>query len=63
MWPDVRPAVFDQISSGKIYGGKTPVVSVPVARCPAVKWVDTVINALSILVIHAPPVSFNTTCS
>ena len=41
MWPGVRPAVFGEISSGKKYGGKTPVVRVPVARCPAVKWVDT----------------------
>ena len=41
MWPVVRPAVFGEISSGKKYGGKTPVVRVPVARCPAVKWVDT----------------------
>ena len=36
MWPGVRPAVFGEISSGKKYGGKTPVVRVPVARCPAV---------------------------
>ena len=41
MWPGVRPALFGEISSGKKYGGKTPVVRVPVARCPAVKWVDT----------------------
>ena len=41
MWPGVRPAVFGEISSGKKYGGKTPVVRVPAARCPAVKWVDT----------------------
>ena len=47
MWPGVRPAVFGEISSGKKYGGKTPVARAPVARapvarCPAVKWVDTV---------------------
>ena len=41
MWPGVRPIIFGEISSGKKYGGKTPVVRVPVARCPAVKWVDT----------------------
>ena len=45
MWPGVRPAVFGEMSRGKKYGGKTPVVRVPVERCPAVKWVDTVYNA------------------
>ena len=49
MWPGVRPAVFGEISSGKKYGGKTPVVRVPVARCPAVKWVDTDITGRDII--------------
>ena len=57
MWPGVRPAVFGEISSGKKYGGKTPVVRVPVARCPAVKWVDTMVilyrRALPVEHMHA----------
>ena len=42
MWSGVRAAVFGEMSSGKKHGGETPVVRAPVARCPAVKWVDTV---------------------
>ena len=37
LWQDVRLCIFGEVSGGKKYRGKTPVVRVPVARCHAVR--------------------------
>ena len=59
MWPGVRPAVFGEISSGKKYGGKTPVVRAPVARCPAVKWVDTQLTNQPVVLVKSDAAAIN----